>query len=265
MELWYEKGSDRSPHQHRTNVEAPAVRSILKGGSGEESSAFLESVELFYKLEQIWKKESTLLPMEAELQGIHHESFTRVSGRWKGEFRYNDEKDGLSLRLFGGKFIRSEHVNPAFNFRMDGRGPGNDFLKDDLFFDRGARNGIWSQQFARKEGGFYIPTAHGSSNDWIASASLELDLPFPKWPDGSIFFNHGWSPDRSKEGIRSLYEGGVSINIWKDIVSVHLPLIFSPAIENEHEVNGIDSGERIRFQVRLDRLDIFERLRTHSL
>jgi hypothetical protein len=216
-------------------------------------------------LEQIWKKESTLLPMEGELQGVHHERFTRVSGRWEGSFRYNDRKDAFSLRLFGGKFLRSGHSNPTYNFRMDGRGPGNDFLKGNYFFERGAREGIWSQQFARREGGFYVPTAHGSSNDWIASAGLEADLPFPEWPDLSLFFNQGWSPESSTDKLRSLYEGGVSVELLNDIVSVHLPLLFSPAIEDEHKVNGIGTSERIRFQLRLDRLDLFERLRTHSL
>jgi hypothetical protein len=57
----------------------------------------------------------------------------------------------------------------------------------------------------------------------------------------------------------------VSVELLDEIVSIHLPLLFSPAIEDEHEVNGIGTAERIRFQLRLDRLDLFERLRTHSL
>ncbi len=262
LELWYEKGEARSPHRHRTVLETPFIATYLS------DRAFLEGLERsrsYISFQQFWEKESSLLPMEAELRGVHHERFTRLSARWQGAFRYNDDKKALSLRLFGGKFLKSEHALPAYNFRMDGRGPNSDFLYEHYFFGRGSRKGIWSQEMAREEGGFYIPTAHGSSNDWIASAGLELDLPFPENPNLSLYFNQGWAADPFSKNPLALYEAGASVELIEDMLSVHVPVLFSERIEEEHKINKIGLWQRIRFQIRLDRLQLFQRLRTHTL
>lgn len=267
LEFWYEKGEARSPHRHRTIFEAPMIRRknpVLT----EEGVSLERERSFFYRLEQVWKRSAALLPMEARVQGLYHDDFTRISGTWRGAFRYNEDLDELKLRVFAGGFLRSEHLNPAFNLRMDGRGPSgasSDFLFEHHFFGRGDRRGIWSQQFVRSEGGFYTPTAIGSSNRWIASVGTKFDLPFPDDPDLSLFFDHGWAPDPFSDELLGLYEGGIGLRVLNDVLTVHFPILLSPNIEQEHEINDIGTGERIRFQLRLDRLKPFERLRTHNL
>ena len=188
-----------------------------------------------------------------------------MSARWEGAFRYSSDQDELRLRLFGGRFLRSEHQDPIYNFRMDGRNGPKDFLFEHYYFARSRTKGTLSQQFARTEGGFRTPTALGSSDDWIASATATLELPLPNWPTVELFYSNGLFPAPFSDGIEGIYEGGVSISLWEDIFEVHLPLLLSPAIEEEHSVNEIGVPERIRFELRLDRIKPFERLRTQSL
>ncbi len=198
MDLYYEKADPTSPHRHRTRIEAPFI-----AASSVENSLLeqMKHPSSFISLQQFWQYQDPLTPMEAEVRGIHSEKrgVTRLGARWEGAFRYNDDQKEISLRLFGGKFLNAEHRIPSYNFRMDGRSPSNDFLYEHYFMGRGSRKGFWSQQFARREGGFFIPTAYGSSNDWIASAGLKLDLPFPERPALSFYFNQGWAPKGRSE------------------------------------------------------------------
>ncbi len=264
LELWYEKGDPRSPNRHRTKLEAPAIRTI-SDKEKENGSALLDGTEFYYSIAQHWERSDPLLPMEAEIKALHHEQFTRISGRWEASFSYNEDQDDITLRLFGGEFLRNGHKNPVYNWQMNGRDPSQDFLFEHYFFGRGKRSGVLSQQFTRSEGGLYIPTAYGSSNEWIASMGLDVELPFPDRPALKLFFNQGWAPSAFSEDPLHLYEAGVSLSLFEDIAEVHFPVLFSSRIEDEHELNGIGPAERIRFELRLDRLDLFERLRTHSL
>lgn len=264
IELWYEKADPRSPNRHKTIFQVPAIHSEQMRGSKKDAT-FLEESELFYSLEQLWERSDAVIPMEAALKALHHETFTRISGRLETSFRYNDDLDDITLRIFGGHFLRNGHSDPVYNWQMDGRGPGQDFLFGNNFFARGKHNGALSQQFIRSEGGFYTPTAYGSSNKWIASVGFDLEIPFPDRPALELFFNQGWGPSIFSDGSEYLYEAGVSLSIVEDIAELHFPLLFSSKIQDEHKINGIKPAERIRFELRLDRLDLFERLRTHSL
>lgn len=260
LKLQYAKGKARSPHRHVTRASAAFIRKDL-----ETEGANGSSEDLYWLLEQGWERDDALLPMEATLRGIHHEEFTRLGAEGKAAFRYNDSFDELKIRLFGGKFLKSDHVNPTYNWRMDGRKGVNDFLFEHYFFGRSEREGFLSQQFVRNEGGFRVPTAHGASNDWIASLGIGVDIPLLDWPTFSLFFNQGWAPSPFENGVRHLYEGGVSMELWKDRISVHYPLLFSPEIEDELDINGIGPGQRIRFEIRLGEMDPLKALRKLEL
>jgi hypothetical protein len=125
----------------------------------------------------------------------------------------------------------------------------NDYLFDDLYFARSGDAKVWKQQMAIKDGGFKIPTFVGQSNKWIASINLNIDIPVPL--PLRLFFDIG-----TYEGIKTVYEdignsvmydGGVAVILFKDVLEVYVPIFKSKDIASNHETINLKFADQIRF------------------
>jgi len=188
-----------------------------------------------------------------------HNSFTKTSLTATHKISYRKEKDNIEFRVFGGAFLSNTSSNPFYNFRMDGDFGAFDYTADHVLMDRAGMSNFHGPQFALTEGGFKLPTAVGSSNEWLVAANVKFDAP-GKIP-GGLYVDLGASGSTTE----LLYNAGYYFNIGSGIFGVYLPMIKADAIKQEHTTNGLNYGQTIRFTLHLERLHLFNILDTISL
>ncbi len=196
-----------------------------------------------------------LRPFELSLKTLSKTELFSVSLELEQTFLYGADGKGLDLRFFAGKHVVNETVDPRFNWRMDGVSGAQDHTYEHSFFGRRERDGLFSRQFVPRHGGFKVPTAHGQSPDMLTALNIGSDLPgmLPL----KVFADLGY--DHEQE--RSLYDGGVELELIEDIASVYFPLVYSDPINEELKINDEGFGSTIRFTLLLNELAPFERLR----
>jgi hypothetical protein len=187
------------------------------------------------------------------------EDWLRGSIEAEQAFAYNARNKQLRLRAFGGSFLRKSSGIAALEAWRLNWGPA-DMLYDQAYLERGAYDTDFTgRQFSKQQGAFKTPFLQGGSDTWIASAGMELDLPF-KLPL-AVFATAGWVPmttitQEGKRNSTAAYaEAGVGIPIVRDVLEVWMPVYVSKRIADEEENRGRGFGDRIRFVLALEKLD----------
>jgi hypothetical protein len=199
-------------------------------------------------------------PYTGRIRVEQGKNYCKVSGEFKYRFSYARFNKGVDIRLFAGGFIDNGNANERNNnFRMSGWEGMHDYLFDEIYFGRSDDDGFWKQQFVVRDGGFKTPTFLGQSNKWIAALNIDIDIPVPL-PIG-IFGGLG-----TYDGIKNvftdldnffMYEGGVSIRPFRDILEIYVPLFYSDDINNTLELNNIKFIEQVRFVFNISKLNPF--------
>ncbi len=222
--------------------------------------------DVFHELRLNAERHRGLNPFTANLTALHHEAFTRLSLDVQREAVYDVHRHRLTVRLFGGAFLRKKDgaLTTAMGWRM--HWGSSDLLYDHLFFDRQFVGDNTAKQFVKDQGGFKTPTAAGTSDSWIAAANLEFDLPF-RLPV-AFFASYGAAPftiidqNGRRNDWKGYWEAGLGVRIVRDVVEMWVPLAYSNDIKNEIEtVRGFTFTDRIRFVFALERMDPTQFLR----
>ena len=209
----------------------------------------------YFDITYSYENRRTISPYHFQIGAQGHEDF--VKGWLDAGYRYTYRpKKQIALRFFFGGFADNESNDPSLNFRMDGITGRNDYAYEQLLFDRFRFDPVFGQQFVMGQGGFKIPTALGQSNKWITSLNLKYDFPGPfpiglygdlgMWADGDLVITNG---------IPVLYDAGAYISVVRDVFEVYFPFVYSAAINDEIEANGLHYEDLIRFQLNLGKLN----------
>jgi hypothetical protein len=182
----------------------------------------------------------------------YFEDFMRTSLELR-EIIKLDKIVSLNLRLFLGTFLSNNSTNPAFNWRMDGQGASTDYAYDGEFFDRSKVDNTLARQFMESHGAFKVPTAVGQSSRWLTAFNVKAKL--GKTPIG-VFADVGVS-----ESENFMFDAGVYVAVIPDLIEIYLPLAYSDAIDKNLKANGLIWSDLIRFQIGLDKLDLFEKFK----
>lgn len=211
--------------------------------------------ELWHRMEDARK----LHPASVRTTLTAGEDWLRGSIEAEQAFAYNERNKQLRLRAFGGSFFRKGSGIAALEAWRLNWGP-SDMLYDQAYLERGAYDTDFTgRQFSKQQGAFKTPFLQGGSDTWIASAGMELDLPF-KLPL-AVFATAGWVPMTTitQEGKRtstaSYAEAGFGVPIVRDVLEVWLPVYVSKRIADEEDDRGRGFGDRIRFVLALEKLD----------
>ncbi|HQP03563.1 MAG: M1 family metallopeptidase [Bacteroidales bacterium] len=173
---------------------------------------------------------------------------------------YPKKNRGLSMRLFGGKFLyNSTEYFGNFNFRLSGDLGLQDYQFQDVYTGRGNdlrdnSSDFWAHQFHRNGGGFVSYTPLGQTNDWLIAVNISANLPIPVL---KIFVNAAtWSGIREFEysGYMS-WETGLELEVIKSIFSIYLPVLVSKDIQKTNTIYFDNYFERIRFTLNLNLLN----------
>lgn len=212
-------------------------------------------------------------PFSIDFSVEQGEGFLRSSFEYNYKLTYNKDDDGLNIRLFGGAFI--DHSTPSSNYRnirmQLNPSAGFDVLQNDYKFEetylgRSARNGFFTQQISKKEGGFRSITSTGQTNDWLFALNVNSSIPWPVpiRPFGSLgvfptttFDNEG----NEVEEVDVAYELGGSVVLVEDVLEVNFPFWTSEQISDNHDARGRDKYyEKISFLLNLRVLELVDRI-----
>ncbi len=208
------------------DLTAPAVNQIYS----------TRQQELIYGLLRYQHhNDRTFNPFGYALEAQGGQDFIKLNLEGNIRIDYHIKNKGLHLRGFAGKFIALNNAAPAATERywLNTTYTGiNDYLYDDTYIGRSETRGLAARQVSMREGGFKIPTNRnnpptGRSDDWLATLNIETDVP---WVPLRLFLDIGTFADAAKSnpnGNTVLYNGGVSLHMFSDILVVYLPLIMS--------------------------------------
>lgn len=194
-----------------------------------------------------------LYPYRAEFKAEQGEGFVRLAFTGNYFFNYANNKGGVDLRLFGGKFIyTNEEKADPFLYGLNMSAPkGNlDYTYSDYFIGRndypfrsgGEQWTIPYQQIMIRDGAFKVNTdAQGNvgwSDNWLTSLNATFDIPknvnplhifgigfpFKAFVDIGTY-SQVW--EKGATGDRFLFDAGIQIPFVKGLVNVYIPVLYS--------------------------------------
>jgi hypothetical protein len=194
-----------------------------------------------------------LFPYSIELTTDQGKDFVRTG--LTANYFFNYAKGGMKARLFAGKFfytnaktIQQQFATADYHLNMTGPKGNEDYTYSDYFVGRNEFDGWRSQQIMERDGFFKVRTDFlgdkiGKTDDWLVSMNLVTDIPnninplsvLPIKIPIKIFADIGtyaeaWKQETSTG--RFLYDAGIQVSLFKSLVNVYLPLIYSKVYSN---------------------------------
>lgn len=203
------------------------------------SSVKKEPVSWYYTMQYLHKNVSVLNPFSYQLDLQANKEFIKLGLVGKVKIDYGRKNKGVNLRGFAGKFIPLvDHINSqARHFLTINHGGVNDYLLDETYIGRTARNDFWANQSSGHEGAFYSNTALyarpiGLSDNWMLGANVSIDLPFsPLKIFGNFVYSKPSAYFLNLQENTWQYEMGLELKI-NDWFAVAAPLIVSKDIRD---------------------------------
>jgi hypothetical protein len=251
---------------HIVSREFPGFTDAIMNSDGLILTAPPRLTDVFHALDYQMDKKKAL--RKTQIQGMieGHVHYMKIEGSVKMEHIYNEKKDRITWRVYGAK-IRPWDFGPlGAMLSLNGQdgsgspdGSSSDYRYDGLFLNRASENGFASQQMVRNRGGFTQLSPYGGTDNWLASLNLEADLPIPlpisAYANFGVYHTKG-SLTATKGTIEPLYEAGMRIILLRDLMDVSFPMILYKDIKDSYTFNDISYGQTIRFQFRLDKMNL---------
>jgi len=190
-----------------------------------------------------------LYPYNAVIQGDQGDGFVRLNLTGNYFFNYA-HKGGLNVRLFAGKFIykvdksfTNQFRTDIYHLNMSGPKGYEDYNYSNYYIGRNEFDGFASQQIMNRDGFFKVRTdllssKIGKTDDWLGAINLTTSIPkninplelLPVKIPVKLFLDLGtyaeaWQKNNSTG--RFLYDAGLQISLFKDVLNVYLPLVYS--------------------------------------
>ena len=190
-----------------------------------------------------------LYPYNAVLQTEQGDGFVRLNFTGNYFFNYAN-KGGLNVRLFAGKFIytvdksfTNQFRTDIYHLNMSGPKGFEDYSYSNYFVGRNEFDGFASQQIMNRDGFFKVRTdllssKIGKTDNWLGAINLTTSIPkninpielLPIKIPVKLFFDMGtyaeaWQKNSSTG--RFLYDAGLQISLFKDVVNIYFPLFYS--------------------------------------
>lgn len=171
-------------------------------------------------------------------------------------FRYRitlGPRHWIGLRLFAGTFLSgSAESRGYYAFRASGYNGWHDYLFEGNYLGRNERTGLGFSQFMEKDGALKVWTPLGQSSVWLTSLNITspkfFRLPIKAFADVVLCDGSALNKDRF------LWDAGLQLSLWTDILEVYLPLVYSDDIRRTHELNNVRFPNTIRFTFNIHKL-----------
>lgn len=223
-----------------------------------------------------------LYPYSYQLQIQQGDGFYR--GNATGNYFFNYGKTGgMQVRLFASAFYFTGTPKSSAYLYMPKLMAANgldDYTYSSYFLGRSAsvsngetpvkNAGIAAQQvMTQNSGGLKLrpdlfSSIQGYSEKWVASVNLNSTLPeglLPAQLPIKVFFDIGtyaeaW--DKERKSPKFLYVGGLQLSVFKNVLNIYAPFIYSKAIKNEFSTDPANNKftKRITFSIDVHTLSI---------
>lgn len=223
-----------------------------------------------------------LYPYSYQLQIQQGDGFMR--GNVTGNYFFNYRKTGgMQLRLFASmfRFVGNQKATAyLYEPKLMAANGTDDYTYSNYFLGRTASTsngetpvknaGIAAQQvMIQNSGGFkfradQFTSIQGYSEKWVAAINLNSTLPenlFPVKIPLKIYFDVGtyreaWQKNSATS--KFLYAGGLQLSIFKNVLNIYAPLIYSSSIKNELKTDPVNNTffKRITFSIDIQNLSI---------
>lgn len=224
-------------------------RSIDREAQGMITLENPDYVVLNFRYQKVKQSLFNFKSVLADLQ--FSESFIKVAS--SAEYRrLFDNNTQISLRFFGGLFIKNANPNDFFSFSI---GRPNDYLYDYSLIGRSESEGFSAQQLIRAEGGFVTEVDQGLSNRAILSSNAAVNL----WRFVEIYTELGLIKNQAQTA-QFLYGSGFRLNLVPDYLEIYFPVHSHSGFESL----DTDYSNKIRFVLTLQ-FETLSRLFTRSL
>ena len=195
-----------------------------------------------------------LYPYNYQLQFQQGKSFYRFNLNANYFFNYAGF-GGMNVRLFAAKFgYIGDKTGEAYLYqpKLLAATGDEDYTYSNYFIGRSASTanpekpvsnlGIGGQQIMIRDGGLKLRLdqydfLQGRSENWVAAMNFNTTLPdiFPVRLPVKLFFDFGtnaeaWKKDASTA--KFLYVGGLQLSLFKNILNVYAPLVYSKEYKN---------------------------------
>ncbi len=217
----------------------------------------------------------TLYPYDAQLQLQQGEGFYRASATANYFFNYSGY-GGLQMRVFaakfgyiGGKTLSKQFSTLVYQPKLTAVRGNEDYTYSNYFIGRNEQDGLLSQQMMVRDGGLKLRTdlfqgLQGRSDNWIASLNLNTTLPQGLLPVNlpiKIFLDAGTYADAWKKDAatsRFLYVAGVQLTLFKDLVHVYAPVLYSKEFRDNLKTVPDENSffKKISFSIDIHRFNL---------
>jgi hypothetical protein len=189
-----------------------------------------------------------LYPYSAGLTIDQGKQFIRAGFTGKYFFNYADDKLGLNVRFFAGKFfylqsktITAESETDRYHLTLSGPNGHEDYTYSNYFIGRSEFEGRRSQQIMERDGFLKVRTdllnnKIGKTDDWLMALNLAADIPkingvrvLPFKLPVKIFADVGTYSDAWKDNTsaRFLYDAGIQLSMVRSMMNVYVPVLYS--------------------------------------
>jgi len=192
-----------------------------------------------------------LYPYNLQLQLQQTDIFYRLNLTGNYFFNYGS-RGGMHVRFFAAKFGYWNSKNSTdvsrYQPKLLGVTGEEDYTYNNYFVGRTAsyaienasikNSGLAAQQIMIRDGGFKLRIdqydfLQGRSENWVSALNFNTTLPnhlFPVQLPVKIFFDVGTFAEAWKTNAltsRFLYVGGLQVSLFKDILNIYVPIIYS--------------------------------------
>jgi hypothetical protein len=237
------------------------------------SSAFRYVNQLSFNLQD----GRALYPYGFRVELQQSELFYRINLHANYFLNYPDG-GGLEVRFFAAKFGVWHPNSNVFVSRYEpkllGVNGDEDYLYEDYFIGRSAsyalentsesNGGLAAQQIMNRDGGLKLRIddfdyVQGKSADWVSSLNFNTSLPaglFPFPLPVRIFFDLGTYAEAWQNNpptSRFLYTGGIQLSLFKNVLNIYAPLIYSSDFSNA--IGATPFGKKITFSIDIQNIN----------
>ncbi len=180
-------------------------------------------------------------------------------------YKFKNKNKGIDVRLFAGSFIGTNAVDAGpYRFTISGTNGNHDYFYDNIFLGRSQTEGILSQQFTEKDGGFKSLTFAGQTAKWITTLNIKSSLGNAKIPL-NLYADIGTTEYDGIATEKIFYDAGVCISLKKNIFEIYFPILMSQSFKDYKNIYGLKYPETIRFTLNLNLINPFDLVRNFSL
>jgi len=195
----------------------------------------------------------TVDPFRFNFSLQHTGSMAKVSAALNYQITLT-KKHAIDLRFFAGAFLAgSLEERSYYAFRASGYNGWHDYAFEGNYLARNERNGVGFSQFMERDGALKVWSPLGQTPEWMTA----LNVKSPKFLKiFKVFGDVVVGDARALNTDKFLWDAGINIVFWNEIIEVYIPLLYNADIKKTLELNKVSFPNTIRFSFNIHKLAV---------